>query len=242
MTQKLRDVFDSLFGINKGTDKGDVSAKQDSLSLMPKESRLGVQEEYVIIITAKDNNASPISNVDIELVIIDNDIVELLDKLNKKKTDKNGFALYKIRGKKEGETKVHVFAEIDKETRYSQGMVIVAPPTTQVGISFPDNLNPKKQIFVEETAEITAVATKSDGAAVTTPQIVIFEVSDKEILDFVDPSPEGSVTKETGKDGRISIKIKGVNSGKTKITATIMGQGEQSQPVTASMDVEVISI
>jgi hypothetical protein len=102
-------------------------------------------------------------------------------------------------------------------------------------------LNPKKQVVVGETLELKALATKADGTPVTTPQPVTFQVGDQSILDFVDTPPEGSVsvTKETGTDGSVALQVMAVNSGKTKVTATIIAEGEQTQQVTTHIEVEV---
>src|SRR5205823_268663 len=56
MTQKLRDVFDAMFGIQKGTDKGEIQESQENnITLIPKELQVGLNQPSVLVATVKDN-------------------------------------------------------------------------------------------------------------------------------------------------------------------------------------------
>ena len=102
MTQKLRDVFDSLFGITKNNDKGDVGEgpSESSLILIPKELRVKVQQESVAASQVKDADGNPIDKVQVTFGIVDNKIAELLEP-GDKETDVDGFAVARIRGNNE---------------------------------------------------------------------------------------------------------------------------------------------
>jgi hypothetical protein len=124
MTQKLRDVFDAMFGIQKGTDKGEIDMAENNITLIPKELQISVNQSSVLVAVVKDNGNKPISNVDVEFGIVDSNVVKSLDRtLNK--TDSNGMVTLQIRGNKEGNTKVHAAIEMENKTIYYSSTVKV---------------------------------------------------------------------------------------------------------------------
>ena len=129
MTQKLRDVFDSLFGITKNNDKGDVGEgpSESSLILIPKELRVKVQQESVAASQVKDADGNPIDKVQVTFGIVDNKIAELLEP-GDKETDVDGFAVARIRGNNEGNTPLIAAAKIGEETAYNNIKIVVTKP------------------------------------------------------------------------------------------------------------------
>ena len=107
MTQKLRDVFDSMFGIQKGTDKGDVDKiVGNNLTVIPKVLQLDISQIGALVAFVKNNVDKPLSNVGVEFGVVDSNVVIPLD-MGFKKTDSNGMATLAIRGNAIGKTKVH---------------------------------------------------------------------------------------------------------------------------------------
>ena len=129
MTQKLRDVFDSLFGISKDNDKGDVGEgpSESSLTLIPKELKVKVQQESVAASQVKDTDGNPIDKVQVTFGIADNKIAELLEP-GDKETDVDGFAVVRIKGNNEGNTQLIAAAKIGEETAYNNIKIVVTKP------------------------------------------------------------------------------------------------------------------
>jgi hypothetical protein len=236
MTQKLRDVFDSLFGIQKGKDKGEVDKDPEKLSIIPTEIMIMKLEEYVVIIRAVDND-QPLPNIELDLVINDNKIIELLDKSNHKSTDKNGIAIFKIKGKEKGKTIIYVSSEIKGTTQYNKSTVIV---TDNWQLSFPDDKNPTKKLKLNETLDLKSVLTKPDGKSATTPQKLRFATNDPTVIVFIDNQLETtSKEKETDTSGTSEIKVKGIKTGKAIIFVSTNAPTDQAIEITSQIEVEV---
>ena len=127
MTQKLRDVFDAMFGIQKGTDKGDIDIiHEDNITLIPKELQIGANQSYVLVAVVKDNANKAISNVNVDFGIVDTNIVKPVDS-TQRKTDANGMAVLAIQGiKGDGSTtKIHAAIELEGKTVYTSSTVKV---------------------------------------------------------------------------------------------------------------------
>lgn len=127
MTQKLRDVFDSMFGIQKGTDKGDIDIDQeDNITLIPKELQLSTNHPSVLVAMVKDNAHKPISNINVDFGIVDNNIVKSVDG-SQTKTDTNGMATLVIQGINGSRftTKIHAAIELAGKPVYASSTVKV---------------------------------------------------------------------------------------------------------------------
>lgn len=132
MTQKLRDVFDSMFGIQKGTDKGDADKiTGNNLAVVPKSLQLTVSQIDAVVAFVKNNANKPVSNVGVEFGIVDGNVVIPLD-VTLKKTDGNGMVSLGIRGNAVGKTQVHIAANMDDKTVYETISIEVTrtTPTT----------------------------------------------------------------------------------------------------------------
>jgi phosphate/sulfate permease len=136
MTNKLRDLFDVLFGINKGTDRGDneepdlIEEKNgdgqgEILLLSPDKITLAVNEDSVIIAIVKDDQGDPTVNIPIDFGILDVNIA-LLTEIGHKETDSNGLAYIKIRGKHEGETSIIAITKIKEKLHYISSSINVS--------------------------------------------------------------------------------------------------------------------
>jgi hypothetical protein len=127
MTQKLRDVFDAMFGIQKGTDKGEIQESQENnITLIPKEILVGLNQSSVLVATVKDNATKPLPSINVHFGIVDSNVVKPLgNSTTTVKTDSNGMALLQIHANKEGITKVHAAIEIENKTIYDSSTVKV---------------------------------------------------------------------------------------------------------------------
>ena len=239
MTQKLRDVFDSLFGIQKGNDKGEVDKDPQKLTIIPTEISIMKLEEYVVIVRAIDND-QPLPNVELDLVINNNSIIELLDKSNHKATDKNGIAIFKIKGKEKGKTIIYVSSEIKGTTQYNKSTVIVADNWK---LSFPEEKNPMKKLKMNETLDLKAVLTHPNEIPATNPQKVRFVINDPSIIAFVGNQLDTSsiIEIQTDTSSTAEIKIKGTGLGKTTIIASTIALTDQATEITSQIEIEVTS-
>ena len=76
MTQKLRDIFDSMFGIQKGTDKGDIDKiVGNNLTVIPKALQLNISQIGALVAFVKNNVDKPVSNVGVEFGVVDSNVV-----------------------------------------------------------------------------------------------------------------------------------------------------------------------
>jgi hypothetical protein len=124
MTQKLRDVFDAMFGIQKGTDKGEIEIHEKNITIVPKEMQISINQSSVLVAIIMDNANKPIPNLEVHFGIVDSTVVKSLD-TPPTKTDANGIAVLRIQGSKVGDTKVHAAIELDKKTVYDSSSVKV---------------------------------------------------------------------------------------------------------------------
>jgi hypothetical protein len=116
MTQKLRDIFDSMFGIQKGTDKGDVDKiVGNNLTIIPKTLQLNISQIGALVAFVKNNVDKPVSNVGVEFGVVDSNVVIPLES-TLKKTDSYGMATLAIRGNAIGKTKVHAATVVEDRT------------------------------------------------------------------------------------------------------------------------------
>jgi hypothetical protein len=128
MTQKLRDVFDSMFGINKGSDKGDIDVADHNIVLAPAEFDMNEKDHSVLVAVVKDNSNNPVSGSKVEFAIVDTNIVTL--ERSDDKTDANGMVVMEIRGNKAGKTNILATTEIGNKTEYSSSSVNVTSSRT----------------------------------------------------------------------------------------------------------------
>jgi hypothetical protein len=127
MTQKLRDIFDAMFGIQKGTDKGDVEVNQENnIIITPKELQISVNKTSVLVAVVKDNANKAISGVNVDFGVVDSNVVKPLDS-TQKKTDTNGMAVLSIQAIKGNgsATKIHAAIELEGKTIYTSSTVKV---------------------------------------------------------------------------------------------------------------------
>jgi hypothetical protein len=115
MTKKLRDVFDSLFGIEKGSDKGEIGISDTNISVIPEQLQIIEGEESAFVAQVKDNDGAPIPKISTSYAIVDTDIVKTLE-VPFKETDNNGVSAVRIKGIKKGKTNVIVTAKFDDKT------------------------------------------------------------------------------------------------------------------------------
>ncbi|MER5176137.1 MAG: hypothetical protein ABJB73_10235 [Candidatus Nitrosocosmicus sp.] len=111
MTQKLRDVFDAVFGIKKeNVHKGDVE-QDNNIIVNPSVLNLSKNEESGVIVLIKDNNGEPLKQTKVFFRIIDTDKLTLLDS-DIKLTDDNGMTFLKVKGTSEGKTEIILYCKI----------------------------------------------------------------------------------------------------------------------------------
>jgi hypothetical protein len=67
MTQKLRDVFDTIFGISKGNDKGDIEPGDNFLTVIPSEIHIKKNEEAFVGVALKDNEDKGVKDTKVYL-------------------------------------------------------------------------------------------------------------------------------------------------------------------------------
>jgi hypothetical protein len=130
MTQKLRDVFDSMFGIQKqDKDKGDIDLVEgDNLTMIPKTLQVNIGQTGVLVAEVKSNVNNPVSNVGVEFAVVDSNVVVPLES-TVKKSDSNGMAIFTIRGNAIGKTKVYAATVVEDKTVYGNVTVEVTTPT-----------------------------------------------------------------------------------------------------------------
>jgi hypothetical protein len=139
MTQKLRDVFDSLFGINKGSDKGDIISDRN-LILIPSELKLQKNEESIIVVSLRDNNDEPIKDAKIIFKISDPNKLESLDS-EVKSTDNKGSTFTKVKGKNPGKTEIVVYSKV-LDNKFLDSISVEVFDNGQVSPSTPTPTEP----------------------------------------------------------------------------------------------------
>jgi hypothetical protein len=139
MIKKLRDVFDSLFGITKSKyEKGDdpqVTA-EENLQLSTENKEIKEGDESLLIGIVKDNEGNPKKDAPVEFAIFDTNIASFNEKETPDGiTDSNGIAVKRFQAKKEGHTSAAITAK-DKELYAKIRLDVKArsvgipPPTT----------------------------------------------------------------------------------------------------------------
>jgi hypothetical protein len=115
-TQKLRDIFDSLFGIKKSDEqKGDVPLRKDfSIKLSSPKTVIKVGDDLELKAVAIKADGSYGSNIDLSFTATPSTILKFEDKYIGK-TDSEGQLKVKVKGIKTGNTTVTVTADLDKE-------------------------------------------------------------------------------------------------------------------------------
>ena len=154
MTQKLRDVFDSMFGIQKGTDKGDVDKViGTNLFVIPKSLQLTISQIGALVAFVKNNANKPVSSIGVEFGIVDSNVVIPLES-TLKKTDSYGIVSLGISGNAVGKTKVHVATTVEDRTLYDTISIEVTrtTPTTTA-----DTTTPPTTADTATTADTTAL-------------------------------------------------------------------------------------
>jgi hypothetical protein len=147
MTQKLRDVFDAMFGIQKGTDKGDIDVTENNIVVIPKELQIGVNQSSVLVATVKDNANKPLSSINVHFGIVDSNVVKPLDSTYIK-TDSNGMAILQIHANKEGITKVLAAIEIENKPIYDTSTIKVIENRGAAAVEERDVTSTKKNLSI----------------------------------------------------------------------------------------------
>ncbi|MER5175182.1 MAG: hypothetical protein ABJB76_01705 [Candidatus Nitrosocosmicus sp.] len=112
MTRKLRDVFDTIFGIDKGSDKDDVINTDDGpITLIPSELYLKKNEEVVVRIAVKNNDDKPVKGQKIIFSISDTEKLTTSEK-GSIDTDDNGMISFKVKSINEGNVAIIVYCEM----------------------------------------------------------------------------------------------------------------------------------
>jgi hypothetical protein len=170
MTQKLRDVFDSMFGIQKGTDKGDVDkAIGNNLTVIPKNLQLNINQIGALVAFVKNNVNKPISNVGVEFGLVDSNVVTPMES-TLKKTDSNGMVSLGIRGNAVGKTKVHVATTVEDRTLYDTISIEVTrttPTTTTPTTTTPTTTTPTTTTPTTTTPTTTTPTTTTSKGVTT---------------------------------------------------------------------------
>lgn len=120
MTNKLRDIFDSLFGITKpNVDKGEHPATiyKAQIKLHPQKSELKVSEQMAIMAMVTTNDGTPAYNIDVVFSLSIAAVMEV-NPLHQT-TNSDGIAITMALGKSQGETTVTATATVE-ETRYGK--------------------------------------------------------------------------------------------------------------------------
>lgn len=117
VTKKLRDVFDTIFGIEKeDEEKGDIPSPGIVVKLNIDKSELTPNEQAEVTVTINETHGTPIDNANVLLDIKDPKIIEADG--GEKETGSAGVAIFKITGKEVGETTLNVKVTAkDKEGR-----------------------------------------------------------------------------------------------------------------------------
>jgi hypothetical protein len=122
-TTKLRDIFDTLFGIRKpDEEKGDVGARGRGAKIIlePNKTEVKVGETLNLNVKVFKSDGSPANKVEVHLSILKSNIAEFVelpapprDKIDKE-TDLKGAAITKINGLTAGETPITATAAVEE--------------------------------------------------------------------------------------------------------------------------------
>jgi hypothetical protein len=114
MTRKLREVFDTIFGIVKGNDKGDVAEGDSPITLIPSELYLKKNEEAIVRIAIKNNDKKAMKDKRVIFSISDTDKITTSEK-GSMVTDENGMISFKIQSKNVGDVDIVVYYETEDQ-------------------------------------------------------------------------------------------------------------------------------
>jgi hypothetical protein len=107
VTKKLRDVFDTIFGIEKeDEERGDIPSSGIVVKLNIDNNELHLDDKAEVTVTINESDGTPINNAKVLLEIQDPKIIEADDGV--KETNSAGVAIFKITGKGVGETFLNV--------------------------------------------------------------------------------------------------------------------------------------
>jgi hypothetical protein len=162
MTQKLRDVFDTIFGIDKGSDKGDIVDIDNNITVIPTELQVKINEDSGLAVSIKDDDDNVVENVPVSFGIIDLKTISSTDN-GAKFTDKNGMTFFKVHGVKAGKTRIIINSEIYKKIYYSSIEVTVFDDNS---ISQPTNGKGKDDTKPPEVKKIEPIASSEDSNAI----------------------------------------------------------------------------
>ena len=126
-TTKLRDIFDTLFGIRKPEEeKGDVAARVRGAKITLEPNKTEVKVGDILDLNAKvfKSDGRLADKVKVHLAILKNAIAEFVDTLPPpakdavdKETDPKGVATIKVKGLSAGETPVTGTATVEEEIK-----------------------------------------------------------------------------------------------------------------------------
>ena len=118
MTNKLRDIFDSLFGITKpNVDKGEHPATiyKAQIKLHPQKTELKVHEQMAIMAMVTTYDGTPADKIDVGFSLSNAAVIEVNPP--HQTTSSEGIAITMATGKSKGDTTVTATATVE-ETRY----------------------------------------------------------------------------------------------------------------------------
>ena len=118
-TQKLRDMFDSIFGIQKKDEEKGEKPKQEkgTITISPEPTKIEVNEESDITANVKKSDGSPpAANTEVTFDIDNTDIAEFKEGKNTAKTDEKGqTSAVTIIGKSKGLATITVSSTLEEE-------------------------------------------------------------------------------------------------------------------------------
>ena len=107
VTKKLRDVFDTIFGIEKeDEERGDIQSSGIVVKLKIDKNELHLDDKAEVTVTINESDGTPVNNAHVLLEIKHPKIIEADD--GEKETDSAGVAIFNIIGKGVGETSLNV--------------------------------------------------------------------------------------------------------------------------------------
>jgi hypothetical protein len=119
MTNKLRDIFDSLFGITKANaDRGEHPARSiPEIELVPERTKLKPGDKIALKAKVTKSDGKAAANAEVTFSAIKTNVIEIESPLLN--TDSNGNAVTTLQGKNLGSTDINVNARIE-ETLYGK--------------------------------------------------------------------------------------------------------------------------
>jgi hypothetical protein len=127
MTAKLRDVFDSLFGIKKSeAERGEspVKKKTKRVELSAKTNSISINEKLNVNSKITKSDGTPAASDPVNFVINDSSIVAFTG-ASDQKTNNDGIATVEIQGKKTGVTSIFARATVEGEIEQDEFIINV---------------------------------------------------------------------------------------------------------------------